>query len=249
MDDFFEQVRRYIRVHALLPEGSRVVAGISGGADSLALLLLLERQRKPLGLQLIAAHVNHGLRGLSADEDEAFVRSWCEKLAVPCFCRRVDLVALAAGWGIGLEEAGRRVRYGFFDEIAPQALIALAHHSDDQAETLLLHLGRGCGLDGLVGMKPRSGRVVRPLLGQTRQAIEAWLTGQSVAWRRDESNSELFALRNRLRLQVLPVWQTALGYDPARMLCRTAGLLAEDQQLLDDLTREAIGRVRREDGL
>lgn len=266
-DLFYQQVYTYIAEHGLLPAGCAVVAGVSGGADSLALLLLLCRLRDSLGFTVVAAHLNHQLRGQAADDDEEFVRRKCRELAVPLVSRTADIGQLAASRKIGLEEAGRQARHSFFNEIAEQleagiavqpeqpgpsieaasrrpARIALAHHLDDQTETIMLHLGRGSGLDGLTGMKPQNGRLIRPLLGQTRQAIETWLTGQGHSWRQDASNLEPAVLRNRLRLQVIPAWRDALGYDPAPLLGRTARSLAEDQQLLADLTGAAAGRCR-----
>ena len=264
MNGFFPRVSEFIATWHLLPPGSPVIAGISGGADSLALLLLLDRLRGPLNLQLTAAHLNHGLRGEAADEDEAFVCDWCNRLGIAFIARQEDVSAMAKNKGIGLEECGRLARLAFFNELAdradhdlsgsagpdrPRAVIALAHHLDDQAETLLMHLGRGCGLDGLTGMKPAAGRIIRPLLGETRYEIEAWLTGQGIAWRQDETNLDHFALRNRLRLQVLPSWADALGYNPAPLLARTASCLEDDRQLLEDLSSQAISRCRQGQGL
>jgi tRNA(Ile)-lysidine synthase len=257
MDAFLTQIVDFIAKQDLLPKDCPVVAGVSGGADSLALLLLLDRLRVPFGLTLTIAHLNHGLRGGDADGDEAFVRDWCNRLGLNFVSRLADIGQLAASAGLGLEDAGRQARLSFFNELAdqidsgsngrPPTRIALGHHLNDQAETLLLHLGRGCGLDGLTGMKPVAGRLIRPLLAQPRRSIEAWLSSQGIAWRQDDSNLHAFALRNRL--QVLPAWETALGYDPAPLLARTASSLAEDQLLLADLTKSAADRCRVGEGL
>ena len=175
MNSFLNQVIEFIAVRQLLPTGSPVIAGVSGGADSLALLLILEHMREPLHLDLTVAHLNHNLRGEHADADEAFVRGWCQRLGINFVSRHADVGQLARETGVSIEEAGRVARYAYFAELAdqidrvnsqPPVLIALAHHLDDQAETLLLHLGRGSGLDGLTGMKPQTGRLIRPLLGQ-----------------------------------------------------------------------------------
>ena len=255
MDRFVQQVSAYITGHGLLPNGCPVIAGVSGGADSLALLLILVQLRQPLGFTLSAAHLNHGLRGAAADEDEAFVRDWCLKLDVPFFSCRIDVAAFGDELGIGLEDAGRRARQAFFADLAARvespvpARIALAHHLDDQAETVLLHLGRGSGLDGLVGIMPQNGRLVRPLLGQSRRSIEQWLAGQGIEWRHDASNDETLALRNRIRHQVLPVWQDALGYDPAPLIVRTAASLDEDRLYLTRMASEAVFKCRAGEGL
>lgn len=224
----------------------------------MALLSVLERLRGLLRLDLTVAHLNHGLRGDSADGDEAFVRAWCRDHQIAFVVRQTDVRQWAADHAMSLEEAGRSARLSFFDDLAdladagrtcgPPAVIALAHHQDDQAETLLLHLGRGCGLDGLTGMSYKSGRLVRPLLDQSRKAIEAWLESQQISWRQDETNDDDFALRNRLRRQVLPVWSKALGYSPAPLLSRTAQILAEDRQYIDSLAAHAADACRRNDG-
>ncbi len=221
----------------------------------MALLLLLARLRPSFQLDLSVAHVNHCLRGQEADEDEEFVREWCLRLEIPFHNRRVDVASLAREKGHSLEEAGRLARFSFFMELAGKidsavpARIALAHHLDDQAETILMHLGRGSGLDGLIGMKPHSDRLIRPLLGQPRVAIEKWLTGQNISWRQDASNTELFALRNRIRHQVIPAWRDALGYDPVPLINRTALSLAEDQQALMQQAAAAIAECRVGEGL
>ena len=255
MDKFLQQVSAYIAGHDLLPIGCQVFAGVSGGADSLALLLLLAKLRQPLGFTLSVAHLNHGLRGAAADGDEAFVRDWCLKLDIPFFSSRTDVAALSAELGIGLEDAGRRARHALFAELSARAessgpvRIALAHHLDDQAETILMHLGRGSGLDGLVGISPQNGRLVRPLLGQSRRSIEQWLAGQGIEWRHDASNDEALALRNRIRHQVIPAWRSALGYDPAPLLARTAASLAEDQLYLTRMADLAFHQCRLGEGL
>lgn len=258
MDSFLNQVLEFIAARQLLPIGSPVIAGVSGGADSLALLLILEHLREPLQLELTVAHLHHGLRGEPADADQEFVRSWCRRLGISFVSRQTDVGAQAREAGVSIEEAGRLARYAFFAELAdqidrdnsrPPALIALAHHLDDQAETLLLHLGRGSGLDGLTGMKPQTGRLIRPLLGQPRQAIETWLTSQDIVWQQDATNFEPAALRNRIRLQVLPLWREVLGYDPVPLLSRTAASLTEDQALLDQLAQQAAEECRSGDGL
>jgi tRNA(Ile)-lysidine synthase len=272
MDRFYQQVCMFIHDNQLLLPGSRVLAAVSGGADSLALLVLLARLRDSLPCLLAAAHLNHGLRGASSDEDEAFVRDWCSRLDIHFFSRKIDLAELAERQGRGLEETGRQSRLAFFNDLAeqfesegfpgesaadavaassikPPVRIALAHHLDDQAETLLLHLGRGCGLDGLVGMKPLNGRLIRPFLAKPRCEIEQWLSGQQISWRLDGTNADLFALRNRLRHQVLPAWKLALGYDPAPLLYRTALSLSEDQNLLDQLAQIEAGSCLAPGGL
>ena len=234
----------------LVPAGAGVLVGVSGGPDSMALLDILRR----LGsFPLRAAHLNHGLRPGDCDADEALVRDYCRTWQIDLDVCSVDVADLAQQQATGLEAAGRQARHTFFADCAHRWMqnspsvrsvrVALAHHLDDQAETILLHLGRGCGLDGLTGMRPLFGSMIRPLLDIRRAEILDYLAAHQVPWRLDATNEQLFTLRNRLRQQVLPMWREALGYDPATVLTRTAELVSDDQLLLDQLTEAAWLRV------
>ncbi len=243
-DPFLDSVFRFIKQHDLIPEHAAVIAAFSGGADSLAMLLALAAYRDHHSFTLTAAHLNHGLRGSEADEDEVFVRQWCDKLNISCHFEKADIKQLAAEQRKGLEETGRTARYQLFDEIAQKykrknkqvsVRIALAHHQQDQAETLLMHLGRGSGLDGLAGMKPVNGHLIRPLLERSRGEIETFLRRQGITWREDKTNQQLIPLRNNIRHRLLPLWQDILGYDPSPRLARTAQLAADDQKLINEL--------------
>lgn len=209
-----------------------VLAGVSGGADSVALLrMLLEA-----GVAVTAVHVNHGLRGEASDGDEAFVRDLCRTLQVPLLTYRA-IPPENPG-----EDWARQVRYGFFRQAAEETgvrAIALAHHMDDQAETLLLHLLRGCSLTGLTGMaadavRADGLRILRPLLGFTRQALRDYLNEKGQPWREDASNADPRYLRNALRMQVLPLLEEMIPGAAAR-LSNTAVLLAEDEAVLHAL--------------
>lgn len=255
-----EQAARLIQQNRLIPPGSQIVAAVSGGADSIALLLILHGLRQTMDFQLSCVHVHHGLRGADADADLLYVHDWCRQLAVPFYSREMPVAQLARARGIGLELAARNVRREVFsrlaDELAVQpdgirrpVRIALAHHLDDQAETLLLHLGRGTGLDGLAGMQPSDGFLIRPLLACRRADIEAWLAQQQITWRHDQTNDDCFTIRNRVRHQVLPQWRMALGYDPVPLLGRTAENLALDRAYLDTLAQAAFDQCRQADSL
>ncbi len=214
----------------------RLLVGLSGGADSVALLHLL----KDAGCDLAAVHVNHGLRGDASDGDEAFARALCETLNVPLLTYRADPPENPGeGWA-------REARYGFFrqgmTETQADALV-LAHHRDDQAETLLLHLLRGAGLTGLTGMAAESVldgmRILRPLLAYGRDELRAYLTERGVTWREDASNGDDRYLRNALRLQVLPVLEQLAPGAAARM-ANAADLLREDETALNALARDFL---------
>ncbi len=216
---------------SLLKAGLRLAVGLSGGADSVALLRALAARSGELGLVLSAAHLHHGLRGAEADADEAFCRALAEGLRLPFHRAGVDLAAEAkAALGKGgetLEEAGRRVRYAWFRELMAEGAVdavATAHTLDDQAETVVAKFLRGAWTEGLGGIHPvmefAEGRIVRPLLGTTRAEIEAYLEELGQGWREDSSNRHLTFTRNRIRhelLLLLEEWNPRLREHMAQM--------------------------------
>lgn len=231
----------------LFKPGDTLIIGLSGGADSTALLDLLATL-PTFPLRLVAAHLNHCLRGADSDADEEFCRALAERYAIPFESRRVDVKAMAAANSLNLEDAGRRARIVFFDELVSAwqaAAVVLAHHADDQAETVLMRLLRGSGMGGLAGMPWRNGRgYVRPLLDITRCEIEAYLAERLLKWREDSSNLDITFLRNRIRHELLPILEQ---YNPAvrTALAATAGILSEEDALLNALTIQAAGQVCR----
>lgn len=208
----------------------RLLAGVSGGADSVALLRLLLAR----GARVQAVHVNHGLRGESSDGDEAFVRTLCEKLSVPLWVYRAEPPE-APG-----EDWARRVRYDFFRKAMSESgceALALAHHRDDQAETVLLHLLRGAGLTGLSGMARdrtlKGMRIVRPLLGFERRELREALESCGQGWREDESNADCRYLRNAVRHELLPLMER-LAPGAAGRVAGAAELLRSEEEGLQD---------------
>ena len=173
------QVEQDISRYGIIEQGDRITAGISGGADSVCLLLLLLELKPKYGLTLKAVHVHHGLRGAEADEDEAFVRELCERLSVPLSVRHADVKRQAERTGCSEEEAGRKLRYQVLKEEAEGGKIATAHHSDDNCETILFNILRGTGFAGLAGIPQVNGDVIRPLLHVTREQIEEYLNTQN----------------------------------------------------------------------
>ncbi|MEA4970729.1 MAG: tRNA lysidine(34) synthetase TilS [Candidatus Pelethousia sp.] len=241
-----------IRLYRLIESGQGVVAAVSGGADSVALLLCLHSLAPELGFSLYAAHLHHGIRGASADEDMAFVEALCERLSIPLYVQKRDVPALAEAAGQGLEEAGREARYAFLEEARLHfgaSRIALAHHLDDQAESVLLHLFRGSGLAGLCGMRARRCDIIRPLLFARREDIEAYLADQGQPWRADETNLLVEnGTRNRLRLELLPYIQKNINPEIVSSLAGSAELLALDEDYLFARAREELDAARRGPG-
>lgn len=242
------QVLAFARQHDLLPPGTTVLCALSGGADSMALLTLLLALREEQGLRVCAAHYDHQLRGGASQADAAFVADWCAARSVPLRLGRGDVAGEARRRRQGVEETARQMRYAFLEESADAlgaARIATAHHAGDNAETVLLHLLRGSGLDGLCGIPPRRGRLIRPLLAQTREALEAYLQAKGVPHVEDASNGDLRYARNRLRAQVLPVLQEM---NPGFLSRLTAnlGYLQGERDCLDALAAQLVQTARRD---
>ena len=224
-------------------ETDGILVALSGGADSVALLLgLFELQKTGRIARLCAAHLNHGIRGEHADADEAFSRELCERLGIPFFQRRVDVPALAASENSSIELAARSARYAFLRDVKnEQGLdwIALGHHRDDQAETVLLRLLRGSGTDGLAGMRVKTGELIRPLLKTGKDEILAYLSACGQDYCTDATNFETDATRNRIRLAVLPVLEE-INPSAKAALASAASHIAEDAEFLNLLADRAL---------
>ncbi len=238
-----ERVTRYWREQGMAEPGEGVLVGVSGGMDSVALLWLLAGLRCELGIRLAAAHFHHGIR-VEADGDEALVRALCSQLGVPLTVGRADVPALAAAEGLSLEVASRQARHAFFRRAMAETgctRLALAHHRDDQAETVLLRLLRGAGAAGLAAMAPVEGNgIVRPLLCVGRAEIAAWCAEQNITWREDATNADQTIPRNWVRHTLLPLLSQRLNPSAAEALCRTADLLRQDDRALEDCAAAAL---------
>lgn len=228
MDKLIRKIKQWLKENGISSAEAEtrtgIIVGVSGGADSMCLLLLLRMLAEECGLQLTAVHVHHGIRGREADADAHFVQEMCERLRVSCVIQRRDVPKLAAASHQTLEEAGRQVRYEIFEQLRQERgadWIAVAHHREDQAETVLLNLFRGSGLRGMGGMRPVQGHIIRPLLHVSRQEIEAFLEKNGIDWRQDCTNQETDAARNAVRLNILPEIR-AIQPDIIGVLCHSA---------------------------
>jgi tRNA(Ile)-lysidine synthase len=231
-----DEVRRFAERHAMWRSGTRVVAAVSGGSDSVAMLFLLKHLSDCGDLTLDAiAHLNHAIRGVDADADEAFCRTLTERLDLPFVSSRVDVPERARRDGTSLELASRVARREFFDDVLKTRradVIATAHTRDDQAETVLLRIVRGTGLTGLGGIAPMRDRRVRPLLDVSRAELRAYLHDRGETWREDATNADLSNPRNRVRHEVLPYLEQHFNPSVAQALGRLADLARADEEVL-----------------
>ena len=249
-----QRVRRTIERHALCPPGTRVLIGLSGGSDSVALLFLLRDLAENGNFSVAGlAHLNHRLRA-TAHRDEAFCRELAGRVGLRIVVQNEDVKSYARGRNLSVEDAARRIRYDFMEQTADALAadrIAVGHTQDDQAETFLLKLIRGAGLAGLAGIHPRRGRVIRPLLDVSRADLRRYLTGRGERWIDDESNDDLDNPRNRIRHVVLPELDCAAGGATRPAIARAAGLAREDAEWLDELAARRYEElaVETQDGL
>ncbi len=227
--------------------GKKLLCAVSGGADSMCLLHLLWTA----GLDVTAAHFEHGIRGEESLRDERFVRDFCRAYGIPFVSDRGDVPGYAARRGLGIEQAARELRYAFLEKAAEDTgadLILTAHTKDDNAETLLFNLVRGSGTAGLAGIPKRRGKILRPLLEMSRAEVEAYLAAHEVAHVEDSSNREDAYTRNLLRHRVIPQLRK-LNPGFAEAARRTALLADRDEDCLSALAAEWLARERGEDGL
>lgn len=219
----------------------RLLVALSGGADSVALLCLLAEVRKDLNLTLFAAHVDHSIRGEESRADAEYCRELCSRLTVPIYIETIDVPA-ARESGEGLETAARRLRYDALRRVKSETgcdLIALAHHLNDQAETVLMHLLRGCGPEGICGMEELSGDLYRPLLNTPKRDLEDYLAERNIPWRTDSTNFDPFTPRNALRLHGLTALEESYP-KASHAIVRYAEAARCESRLIERLTDEFL---------
>lgn len=226
-----DKVIRTVEKYKMLPEGGRVIAALSGGSDSMAMVTVLLMLRERYSFTLEAAHVNHCLRGEQADSDERFVRDFCEKKGIPLHVLRADVASRARENGEGLEEAGRRIRYEFFASLGDDAVIATAHNLSDRTETFLFNFARGSSLKGLCSIPAVRGNIIRPIIDCTKDEILAFCKENGVDFVTDATNADIVYSRNRIRHTVIPQLKSI---NPAfeRSAAGCMDLLGQDEDYL-----------------
>ncbi len=237
-------VRKTIERSSMLRRGDHLLVAVSGGPDSVALLRALILLSSEYQLHLTTAHLNHGLRGTEAEEEEDFVRRISHALGITCICKTVDIRLLQVGKGRSLEEIGREERYRFLDEAAAACgarKIATGHHRDDQAETVLINLIRGSGIAGLKGIAPvRDDRIIRPLLDVSRGEILEFLNQEGFTYRVDSSNLDPIYLRNRIRKSLIPDLKASYNPRIVTGLCHMAEIVRREDDYLQNVVRQIL---------
>lgn len=240
MDDFTAKVFKTVCDYDLIPVGEQVTVGLSGGADSVCLLIVLDEISRTHPFLLKACHVNHGIRGEAADEDAAFAERLCRKRNIPFVLKKTDAVGVSRKNHMSLEAAARMERYRLLNEAAEGGLIAIAHNRNDRAETFLLNLIRGSGGGGLGSIRMKNENVIRPLLDTDREEIENYLRQHGIDWQTDETNKEEQYRRNALRHTVIPMLEK-FNPEIVKTLNHTADCLREDDDYLTKIAQSELG--------
>lgn len=241
----FDAIVQFDMIH----QGDRVCAALSGGADSVALTHFLWKNREKLGITLTACHLNHCLRGEESLRDQRFVEEFCREWGIPLTVKVVDIAARAREEGLSVEECGRRERYRLFEELenGEHSLVATAHTQSDSVETVLFHLCRGTGRKGLLGIPPKRGRVIRPLILCTREEIESYCRAQGLSYVTDSSNLKDVYSRNRVRHRIIPQLED-IHPGAGEAIARLSRSLALEEDYLEGQTRSALESIRLGEG-
>ncbi|MDA8157032.1 MAG: tRNA lysidine(34) synthetase TilS [Actinomycetota bacterium] len=245
--DLLDQIKKTIDSHSMLSRegGNGVLIGLSGGADSACLTVVLPRLKDEYGLELHAVYIDHGLRPDETPGEAAFAKNLCQSLGVEFHIEKIDVIPFAKKEGLGKQEAARELRYKAFDSWLTRlglAKIAVAHNADDQAETFLMRFLRGAGPKGLSAIPPVRGKIIRPLIETPRVEIEEFLGREEIGYITDPSNLKEDYLRNRIRLSVVPVLKEI---NPSFVLAatRTANVLAEEERYFESIVLKTIMRL------
>lgn len=239
----YDKAVETIEKYHMIKNGDSIVIGLSGGADSCALTLLLSKLADKYALKLTAVHINHGIRGEEADSDERFAEGLCRRLGVDFMPFHCDIPAEAKKRGLGEEETGRIIRYEKFRETALKTgadSIAVAHNLNDIAETLMMNLCRGAGMKGMGGISPVSGNIIRPLLYCSRKEIEEYCAENGIDYRTDSTNLQNDYTRNKIRNLLLPWLKENINPSADMNMAKTASILREEEEFMERLADKAF---------
>ena len=241
-----EQFRKYIASNHLINKGDRILVALSGGVDSMVLAELLRRE----GYDITFAHCNFHLRGKESDGDEQFVREYAERVGVKLFVKQFDTLQFVENNKVSVEMAARELRYTWFDELVNSDFdkLALAHHADDQIETFFINLLRGSGIKGLKAMQPCNGKYIRPMLWASREEIKKFAIENGIQWREDSTNGDTVYLRNKIRHDLMPVFDNIKPESREKIL-ESVNNLASENQLYRELLQEKISQIETVNGV
>lgn len=243
---FIERLRETLRRFELLGKGDRVLVALSGGPDSVALLYGLLALQAEFDLKLYVAHLNHKLRGKESNEDERFVKELTGQLKLKFFSKRIDVKKEAKKRKLSIEECARQVRYQYLEKLAERikaTKIATGHQADDQAETFLMRLLRGAGGAGLSGIRPKRGKIIRPLIQIKREEIEKFLKASRIPYRLDSSNYLTDYFRNKIRLSLLPLIKEKFSPKIVDILNRTADIISGQQEYVEKISEQILQNI------
>ena len=228
-----------IKKYNMIENGEKVVLAVSGGPDSICMLDILNDIKNDetidMNFEIVVAHVNHMIRK-EAEEDEKYVKKYCEENQIEFYSKSIDVQKMANNNKIGLEEAGRKARYDFFDEILEKTKaqkIAIAHNKNDKVETVLMHILRGSGINGLKGIEPKRGKYIRPLIESERNEIEEYCDEKNLQPRIDKTNFENEYTRNKVRNLLIPYIQKEFNPNLIQTIDRLSNLVAEEEDYMD----------------
>lgn len=241
-----EQFRKYVESHHLINKGDRILVALSGGVDSMVLAELLRRG----GYDIAFAHCNFHLRGKESDGDEQFVREYADRVGVKLYVKQFDTLDYVENNKVSVEMAAREMRYAWFDDVigAGGYKLALAHHADDQIETFFINLLRGSGIKGLKAMQPRNGMYIRPLLWASREEIKQFALENGIQWREDSTNNDIVYLRNKIRHELMPVFDS-IKPEAREKILESVNHLASENQLYRELLQEKLSQIETVSGV
>lgn len=240
-----DKVIETIKKYELIQAKDKIVLGVSGGPDSITMLDILRQIREEFDFEIVVAHINHMIRK-EAIQDEEYVKKYCEKNNIKCFAKRIDVIDIANNKKIGTEEAGRLVRYDFFDEVLKQTgsnKIAIAHNKNDKIETIIMHLLRGSGLSGLKGIEPIRENVIRPLIECERKEIEKYCDENKLEPRIDKTNFENDYTRNKIRNIVIPYIEKELNPNIIETIDRLSEVVKKEDRYLEKVASNVYEKI------
>lgn len=240
-----DKVIETIKKYELIQAKDKIVLGVSGGPDSITMLDILRQIREEFDFEIVVAHINHMIRK-EAIQDEEYVKKYCEKNNIKCFVKRIDVIDIANDKKIGTEEAGRLVRYEFFDEVLKQTganKIAIAHNKNDKIETIIMHVLRGSGLLGLKGIEPIRGNIIRPLIECEREEIEKYCDENRLEPRIDKTNFENDYTRNKIRNIVIPYIEKELNPNIIETIDRLSEVVKKEDRYLEKVALDVYDKI------